>query len=151
MRTKRLSIAAIFTLLTMLAPWKGTLGTAGAQSTNTGKPYPPGFLLNMVKQMQAAGQTTRMGPVTSGGESNSANVAPGFYQFHATNCVSIVFSPTTVAACVFSQEGEVICAINPTSAFTLPYGASCVNGNLLGVNVVDSAGDVNLVISYPTK
>jgi hypothetical protein len=120
-----------------------------AQSTAT-KPFPPGFLLNTVKQMQAQGQASRMGPVTNG-ESNFGNVAPGFYRIHATNCVVLALDPVDNYGCIFSQEGFFVCQLNPASVTSSAVSAACVNGNFVGINVIDNNGDVNELITYPEK
>lgn len=125
--------------------------SVGAQNTAT-KPYPPGFLKNLAQQMVSQGQTMRAGPVPStGNTANITNVGPGFYQVHPTNCVALGEDPTTVFGCIFSQENIFFCSLNPGPAVSAPEAAACANGNLVGLNVIDQAGTVNEIISYPVK
>jgi hypothetical protein len=82
-------------------------------------------LLNTVKQMQAQGQTSRMGPVTNG-ESNFGNVAPDFYRIHASNCLVLEIDPADNYGCIFPQEGYFVCQLNPAA---VTASAACANRN----------------------
>jgi hypothetical protein len=117
--------------------------TAGAQGTPT-KPYPPGFLKELAQQMISQGQSMRAGNLNGGVLNIGLNVV------HATNCVALQIGGHVVG-CIFSQEGLFVCSLNPSRPASATAGAACTNGNFVGINVIDTQGNANEIISFPTK
>jgi hypothetical protein len=125
------------------------LAGSGRAGAPPGRPYPPGFLKNLMEQMVSHGQSLRAGYVSEG-ESNSGNMPPGLNTMHATNCVAAQ-SGLNVMGCIFSVEGLYVCALNPSAAASATAGAACANGNYIQVNIYDNTGDANLIVSWPSK
>ena len=127
--------------------------TAGAQSTPA-RPFPPGALANLARQMlpQAGnGPIQEASSMRAGTVNNLGNVPIGFDVVHATNCVWLTPDAINNFLFILSQEGEVFVFLNPPGPAEATAASACSNGNFIGVNVFDSAGDFNELATFPFK
>ncbi len=80
----------------------------------------------------------------------NARLPVGFTAVHATNCGWFTDGFGNQFFLVFPQEGGIIFEVNNQN---IAHGlmVPCVNGDFVGINVIDAAGDFNLTFSFPFK
>jgi hypothetical protein len=127
---------------------------AGPAMAQQQRPYPPGALKNLASQIvppPGNGPLVQQPARVRAGTLNGLGNEPiGAFDVHASDCVWVTPDGVNNLLFVISAEGEVFAILNnPIASATAD--AACVNGNILGGNVIDAAGDVNVLVTFPFK
>ena len=109
-------------------------------------------VLHALAQQHALTPGYKAGAPATGSRASTSNLNAmlpiGFNVMHATNCGWSTDGLGNQFFVVFPQEGGIVFEVNNQD---IAHGlmVPCANGNLFGINVIDTAGNYNLTFSFP--